>query len=176
VLTALALCGALFAGLRHLHRNGGILRLLSGVPALGERVRIYELARLYLTLGMLLEGGIPVVRAIADVAGVVTPATHARLTAACAEIQAGMPLSMAFKQQELTTPIALRMLRVGERSGTLGRMLTQSAQFHGGEIGRWIESFTRTFEPLLMAAIGLVVGTIVVLLYLPIFDLAGGLS
>jgi general secretion pathway protein F len=68
------------------------------------------------------------------------------------------------------------MLRVGERSGELGSMLTQSALFYDGEIGRWIDRFTRTFEPLLMAAIGLVVGTIVVLLYMPIFDLAGSLS
>jgi general secretion pathway protein F len=68
------------------------------------------------------------------------------------------------------------MLRVGERSGELGNMLTQSAAFYDGEISRWIDRFTRMFEPLLMSAIGLVVGTIVVLLYMPIFDLAEGLS
>jgi general secretion pathway protein F len=55
-------------------------------------------------------------------------------------------------------------------------MLTQSAAFYDGEISRWIDRFTRMFEPLLMAAIGVVVGTIVVLLYMPIFDLAGSLS
>ena len=43
------------------------------------------------------------------------------------------------------------------------------------EIARRIDVFARTFEPLLMAAIGIVVGTIVVLLYMPIFDLAGSL-
>jgi general secretion pathway protein F len=68
------------------------------------------------------------------------------------------------------------MLRVGERTGEMGPMLTQSAAFYDGEIGRWIDRFTRTFEPLLMAAIGLVVGAIVVLLYMPIFDLAGDMS
>ena len=68
------------------------------------------------------------------------------------------------------------MLRVGERSGEMGQMLTQSAAFYDGEISRWIDRFTRTFEPSLMAAIGLVVGAIVVLLYMPIFDLAGSLS
>jgi general secretion pathway protein F len=76
----------------------------------------------------------------------------------------------------LTTPISLRMLRVGERTGDMGPMLTQSAAFYDGEISRWIDRFTRTFEPLLMAAIGLVVGAIVVLLYMPIFDLAGDMS
>jgi len=52
-------------------------------------------------------------------------------------------------------------------------MLTRAARFHDGEIERFIDRFTRSFEPLLMAAIGLVIGCIVVLLYMPIFDLAG---
>ncbi len=91
-------------------------------------------------------------------------------------MQSGEPLSGAFQARQLTTPISLRMLRVGERSGELGAMLTQSAAFYDGEISRWIDRFTRMFEPLLMSAIGVVVGTIVVLLYMPIFDLAGSLS
>jgi general secretion pathway protein F len=98
------------------------------------------------------------------------------LLRARAAVQAGAPLSSSFHAENLTTPISLRMLRVGERSGELGNMLTQSAAFYDGEISRWIDRFTRMFEPLLMSAIGLVVGTIVVLLYMPIFDLAEGLS
>ena len=70
-------------------------------------------------------------------------------------------------------PEELRMLIVGERSGEMGAMLTRSAAFYDGEITRWIDRFMRSFEPILMAAIGLVVGVIVVLLYMPIFDLAG---
>jgi general secretion pathway protein F len=62
---------------------------------------------------------------------------------------------------------------VGERSGNLGEMLMRSAAYYDAEITRWIERFTRSFEPLLMAAIGIFVGVIVVLLYMPIFDLAG---
>ena len=68
------------------------------------------------------------------------------------------------------------MLRVGERSGELGAMLTRSAEFYDGEIGRWIDRFTKLFEPILMAVIGIIVGAIVVLLYMPIFDLADSLS
>jgi general secretion pathway protein F len=85
-------------------------------------------------------------------------------------------LSIAFEVNQLTTSISLRMLRVGERSGELGAMLTQSAAFYDGEISRWIDRFARLFEPILMAIIGIVVGGIVVLLYMPIFDLAGSLS
>ncbi|MGZ3240051.1 MAG: type II secretion system F family protein, partial [Burkholderiaceae bacterium] len=106
----------------------------------------------------------------------VSPAIKISLHKAREAIQSGTQLSTAFETNNLTTPISLRMLRVGERSGEMGKMLTQSASFYDGEISRWIDRFTRTFEPLLMAAIGLIVGAIVVLLYMPIFDLAGSMS
>jgi len=171
-----ATLAAAFFGVRHLLRSGGIARLLARVPAIGERVRIYELSRLYLTLGMLSEGGITIVNAIETVQAMVSASVRSNLAAARAMIEAGQPLSDAFEANGLTTPISLRMLRVGERTGDMGPMLTQSAAFYDGEISRWIDRFTRTFEPLLMAAIGLVVGAIVVLLYMPIFDLAGDMS
>jgi general secretion pathway protein F len=175
-LSIAAVLASVFFGIRHLLRSGGIARLLGRVPAIGERVRIYELSRLYLTLGMLSEGGITIVNAIETVQGMVSPSVRSNLAAARGAIEAGQPLSDAFEANGLTTPISLRMLRVGERTGDMGPMLTQSAAFYDGEISRWIDRFTRTFEPLLMAAIGLVVGAIVVLLYMPIFDLAGDMS
>jgi general secretion pathway protein F len=125
---------------------------------------------------MLSEGGITIVHAIDTVQGMVSPSVRAGLQGARADVEAGLPLSTAFERNGLTTPISLRMLRVGERTGDMGPMLTQSAAFYDGEISRWIDRFTRTFEPLLMAAIGLVVGAIVVLLYMPIFDLAGDMA
>lgn len=161
---------------RRLTRSGGLARLIARLPGIGERVRIYELSRLYLTLGMLSEGGITIVHAIDTVQAMVSPAVRQSLVLAKGAIESGQPLSHAFESHGLTTPISLRMLRVGERTGDMGPMLTQSAAFYDGEISRWIDRFTRTFEPLLMAAIGLVVGAIVVLLYMPIFDLAGDMS
>ncbi|MGB9991166.1 type II secretion system F family protein [Massilia sp. SM-13] len=172
---AVALAG-LVLGVRRLMANGGFVRLLGRLPAIGERVRIYELSRLYLTLGMLTEGGITIVQAIDTVQGMVSANVKSGLQSARLAVEAGLPLSSAFEANGLTTPISLRMLRVGERTGDMGPMLTQSAAFYDGEISRWIDRFTRTFEPLLMAGIGLVVGAIVVLLYMPIFDLAGEMS
>jgi general secretion pathway protein F len=157
-------------------RAGGVARLLVHLPGVGERVRIYELSRLYLTLGMLLEGGITLVTAMETVQNMVSSGIKSSLQNAKEHIQSGTQLSIAFETNHLTTPISLRMLRVGERTGDLGAMLTQSAAFYDDEISRWIDRFTRSFEPLLMAGIGIVVGAIVVLLYMPIFDLAGSLS
>jgi len=156
--------------------KAGLVTLLGKLPVLGPHLRIYQLSRLYLTLGMLLEGGIPIVPAMETAGGTISPALRERLTEARIAVQSGTNLSSAFDTQGLTTPISLRMLRVGERSGELGTMLTKSAAFYDGEISRWIDRFTRLFEPLLMSAIGLVVGTIVILLYMPIFDLAESLS
>ncbi|WP_186152194.1 type II secretion system F family protein [Burkholderia gladioli] len=175
-LAALAGVAAIFLGVRATIARVGLVSLLSRVPLLGPHLRIYQLSRLYLTLGMLLEGGIPIVAAMETACGTVSPSMRDALLLARSAVQSGEPLSGAFQARQLTTPISLRMLRVGERSGELGAMLTQSAAFYDGEISRWIDHFTRMFEPLLMSAIGVVVGTIVVLLYMPIFDLAGSLS
>jgi general secretion pathway protein F len=176
LLCAIALLALAVGALRRLLRSGGIARLLARLPGIGERARIYELSRLYLTLGMLTEGGITIVSAIETVQPMVSNTLRTALAHARAAIESGRPLSDAFEAWGLTTPISLRMLRVGERTGDMGPMLTQSAAFYDGEISRWIDRFTRSFEPLLMAAIGLVVGAIVVLLYMPIFDLAGDMS
>ena len=175
VLLALALAALLMAGAsaQKFRAAGGWMGLLSRLPGVGERVRVYELSRLYMTLGLLLEGGISLVAAMETVDSVVSPAVAQRLRLASAQVQTGAPVSLAFSAQNLTTPISLRMLAVGERSGDLGGMLRQSAAFYDGEITRWIDRFMRSFELLLMTAIGLVVGVIVVLLYMPIFDLAG---
>ena len=70
----------------------------------------------------------------------------------------------------------LRMLTVGDRSGTMGDMMERIAGFHDEELSRWVDWFTRLFEPLLMAFIGLVIGLIVLLMYLPIFELAGNIQ
>ena len=162
--------------LRRFVRSGRWIVFLTRLPGIGERVRIIELSRLYLTTGMLLEGGIPILSALDIVGNAVSPTTRDALLAARRIISDGGTLSQAFDSSRLATPIALRMLRVGERSGQMGAMLTRSALFYEGESARWIERFTKVFEPVLMTAIGLLVGLIVILLYMPIFDLAGTLQ
>jgi len=67
-------------------------------------------------------------------------------------------------------------LVVAERTGSLADILERIAQFHESRLQRSVEMTSRLFEPLLMIFIGLVVGAIVVLMYLPIFDLASSLQ
>jgi general secretion pathway protein F len=145
------------------------------MPALGERMKVYQLARLYRMTAMLLRAGVPAVRALEMVEGLL--ATHLRPSLAKAKtlVQQGQPMSAAFGAADLATPVASRMMLVGERSGDMGEMLAQIARFHDDEVSRYVEWFTRAFEPVLMAFLGLAIGGVVVLMYMPIFELAGSI-
>jgi general secretion pathway protein F len=146
------------------------------LPTLGERMKIYQLARFYRTIGMLLKGGMPLVTALDMGAQLLHPVLRSRLAAASQAIREGRSVSDSLDTNGLTTPVAMRMLAVGERSGSMGEMMERIATFHDEEMSRWVEWFTRMFEPLLMAFIGLVIGGIVILMYMPVFELAGSLK
>ena len=152
-----------------------IARQIMRIPTIGERVRVYQLTRFYRTMGMLLTGGTPVPQALVMVSGLLDQELRQRLEISLKRIREGQPISASLDGQFLTTPVALRMLRVGERTGQMGEMMERIATFHEEELARWVERFTRTFEPLLMAVIGVVIGGIVVLMYFPIFELAGSM-
>jgi general secretion pathway protein F len=68
------------------------------------------------------------------------------------------------------------MLTVAERTGALPEILERIAQFQESGLQRSVELTTRLFEPILMVGIGLVIGAIIVMMYLPIFDLASSLQ
>lgn len=156
-------------------RQWAIARLWN-IPAIGERMRIYQLARFYRTLGMLLRGGIPVVTGINMVASLLQPSLRSHLLQAEQEVREGLPISQAMENHNMTTPVALRILRVGERTGQMGEMMERIGGFYDDEIARTVEWFSRLFEPLLMVVIGLVIGVIVTLMYMPIFELAGSIQ
>ena len=146
------------------------------IPAIGARMHLYQLARFYRTLGMLLRGGMPVVPAIDMTSGLLAPAMRPGLAAAREQIRIGRSISDSMSENGLTTPVALRMLRVGERSGQMDEMMERIASFLDEEVARWVEWFTKLFEPLLMAFIGVIIGLVVVLMYLPVFELAGSIQ
>jgi general secretion pathway protein F len=146
------------------------------IPVVGERMKVYQLARFYRTVGMLLRGGIPAMTALEMVSDLLAPALRANLQQAVTLVREGRPLSAAMDAHTLTTPVSLRMLRVGERTGDMGEMMERIAAFYDEEMARWVEWFTKLFEPLLMTVIGIVIGMIVVLMYMPIFELADSIQ
>lgn len=146
------------------------------LPGIGERVRLYHLARFYRTLGMIQRGGIPLVAAIDMAGGLLSAGLRDGLDRARLAIEQGLPLSRAFGEAGLTTPVALRMLRVGERSGQMAEMLERIGTFYDEEIARWVDVISRLLEPILMVVIGVVIGGVVLLMYLPIFELASSIQ
>lgn len=169
---AIGAVGALVAWLKRPATCRWLGSLVWRIPTIGERLRIYQLARFYRTLGMLLRGGMAIVPATGMVSGLLQPALRERLGQAVADVREGHRLSVAMEARGLTTPIVLRMLRVGERTGRMGEMMERIARFYDEEQARWIEWFTKLVEPVIMAMIGLVIGGIVVMMYMPIFGLA----
>ena len=151
-------------------------RKLLGQPALGNQIRVFYLARLYRTLGMLLEGGIAITQALEMSIGMLPSSLRHAGETALRFIKEGQRASTAFREANLSTPISDQMLAVGERGGDLGIMMTRVAQFYEMDTTRKLERLMRVAEPLLMTLIGLGIGVIIVLMYLPIFELAGAIQ
>lgn len=164
----------------HYFLNGSIKRAIARhikrLPILGEQIKTYHLARFYRTVGMLLKGGTPVVRALDMAKGILPDDLRMNLERARAKIIEGHPLSIAFQDAALTTTVAYRMFKVGERSGDLGSTLEKIATFHDERLAQWVKRFIKIFEPALMVVIGALIGGIVLLMYMPIFELAGGVG
>lgn len=175
-LGALAGVAALVLAVRHPDVQAYLLGWLQRNRWIGAPLRLMQLSRFYRSLGLLLRGGIPVLKALRMTQPLLPPAQQLALAQAIRQVGQGHRLSESLQQVALTTPVALRLLRAGERNGQVADMLEQVAAFHDKEVGHWIDRFTRLFEPLLMLFIGIVIGGIVILLYLPIFELAGSLQ
>ena len=168
----LALIAMVVAILRRPATRAAALRLAWRLPRVGERLRVFELARFYRTLGMLLRGGIPAVTAMGMVEGLLSPVLRPGLEASIAQVREGQGLAATLHANGLATPVALRMVAVGERAGNLGEMLERAAEFHEEESARWLDVLTRLAGPLLMLVIAVAVGLILIMLYLPIFQVA----
>lgn len=165
----------LVSALRHPGAQRYAMSVLQRNRWIGAQLRLMQLSRFYRSLGLLLRSGIPAIKALRMTQPLLPGVMQTALGQAIQEISHGKTLSESLQRFQLTTPVALRLLRAGERNGQLADMLEQVAAFHDKEVGHWIDRFTRLFEPLLMLFIGSVIGGIVILLYLPIFELAGSL-
>ncbi|HEY0061046.1 MAG TPA: type II secretion system F family protein [Telluria sp.] len=149
-----------------------VLRL----PWLAARADEFRLARFYRAVSLLLASGIALPRAMGMVHGLLGPLQQAALAQCKLAVEQGQSLSLALVEAGLAGEVAESLVKVGERSGQMADMLERAARFADDEFGRWIDWASRLLEPVLMVVIGLVIGTVVVLMYMPIFDLAGSLQ
>jgi general secretion pathway protein F len=172
----LAGLGGLFVVVRQVMRTGARARWVESVPLIGPVVRQFRHAQLYRTTGMLVKGGIAAPRALQLGANLLGDDDRSRLARAVELIHEGRSMSHALQDARLADPVAASMLAVAERTGALAEILERIAAFHESRLRRSVEMTSRLFEPLLMIVIGLVIGAIVVMMYLPIFDLASSLQ
>ncbi|MEK7153064.1 MAG: type II secretion system F family protein, partial [Patescibacteria group bacterium] len=110
-----------------------IKKKLWQLPALGKHLNLYQMARFYRSLGMLLQGGMPIVASLRLVSGLLQESMREPLRLASISIQQGGSISQAMEKYGLATPLALRLLRVGERTGQMGEMMERIAAFHEEE-------------------------------------------
>ncbi|MFM2086338.1 MAG: hypothetical protein RLZZ237_1207 [Pseudomonadota bacterium] len=171
-----ATVAAIVFGISNRAMRMALVLWLLRLPVLAEKAAEFRLARFYRALSLLLHAGIPLHKALAMVSPMLLPAQQEQLAHARRAVQEGMPFSSALEQANMATPVAQSLLKVGENTGRLGDMLERSAKFHDEEFARWVDWASRLLEPLLMTIIGVVIGGVVVLMYMPIFELAGSLS
>ena len=164
------------AGLIRTARNGWQVKGLQRAWLVGTLVRLFRHAQFYRTCAMLVEGGIPVLRAFEMSRRLLSLEDQAQLDIARRQISEGKPIGPALAQAGIADTVALRMLEVAQRTGRLADVLGRIATFQEAALGRAIDLAARLVEPALMILIGLVIGAIVVLMYMPIFDLATSLQ
>lgn len=158
------------------HGRQAVLSRVLQLPMLARRVDEFRMARFYRAVSLLLAAGIPLSRAMGKVTGLLSHEQQKRLSRCRQAVEEGQSLSVALVATALASPVAESLVRVGERSGQLAQMLERTAQFSDDDFARWVDWSSRLLEPVLMTVIGVVIGVVVVLMYLPIFDLAGSLQ
>ncbi len=171
---ALSLGGALLAAvlaLRSAPVRAALQARLWTLPAVGPRLRVLALARFYRSLAMLLAAGGPALQALKIVQPLMALPWQDAVARLATAVGEGQRFSEALEAQGLATPVARRMVRVGERSGELAAMLERAAAFHDEEAVRLTDFLSRALNPALMLIMGVLIGGIIVLMYLPIFQL-----
>ena len=174
LLAVLVAGGAYFAWWRRTPEGRAILdRVILKLPWAGPVLHRYALATFCRSLAAVVGGGTPVVPALEVATGAVSNAhVAARLRTTIPLVMGGSSLARSLEQTGIATPILVEMVAVGESTGALEEMLGHAADAADEEIDLRLSSMAALLEPVIMAAMGLVVATIVIVLYLPIFHLA----
>ncbi len=149
-------------------------RVLLALPWAGEVMRRYALTQFFRTLAMVLGGGIPMMQALPVAVGAVENRhLQRRLAAVAPPVAAGTPLAAALEGTAAAPGLAVEMLAVGEQTGNLEDMLNNVADFFGEEVETRLTAMAALIEPLIMVAMGLLVASILIVMYLPIFQIYG---
>ena len=150
-----------------------IARSKERLPYAGDIQRLYAVSHLARSLSTLLAGGTPLVEAMTtSQTAMINPLYRDRLRQAIEQVKGGQSLAKAMAEQDLMPATAIKMVEVGEASGNLGEMLADVSQFYEEVLDTRLTRVMTLVEPILMLLMGILVGGIVIVMYLPIFNMA----
>ena len=140
---------------------------------IGEVVQKIALARFSRTLSSLVSAGVDIIKALEITGrdGRQLGDRAARSTTCASRVQEGVPISQPLADDPAFPPMVSQMVKIGEETGELDKMLGKIADFYEDEVDTSIQSLTSIIEPIMMIGVGIMVGTIVISMYLPMFKM-----
>jgi type IV pilus assembly protein PilC len=174
VLVVLAVIGGVIGFRRWIKTETGRLKwdaFKMKPPIFGELAHKAALARFASTLASLLSAGVPAMEALDIVAQASGNVVVANATMDIkAAIREGRSFSDPMRENDIFPTLVVQMTEVGEQTGALDEMLVRVADFYMAEVDQTVDNLTSILEPFLIVIMGAVVGTIIISLYLPMFD------
>ena len=146
--------------------------LLQRLPRVGLALRDLHRARFFATAATLTLGGVPVLPALSLSASLLLETEARGLQAGLAEIRRGAAVAQALTQRPFDDSVILRLLEVAQRTASLPQTFDRIAQLLDTRVTRDIDRLMRLFEPVMMLVLGTLIGAVVVLMYVPILELA----
>jgi type IV pilus assembly protein PilC len=141
-------------------------------PVFGPLVQKIALTRFARNLGTMMSSGVPILQSLDIVAETTGNVVLERATRAVQEsVRTGESLSKPLTEHPVFPPMVVQMMAVGEDTGALDTMLGKIAEFYDQEVEATTESLTALIEPLMIAFLGGIVGSMIVALYMPIFKI-----
>jgi type IV pilus assembly protein PilC len=152
-------------------------RFLLQVPLLGPVLWRHYTVQLTRTLSTVLGGGTPLVEALSiSRSAISNRAVGQGLARTVEQVRDGSSLTVALRHPPVIPPLAVEMLAVGEETGSLETMLKDVAEFYESELDIRLNQLTTWIEPALLLVMGVLVGGIVIIMYLPVFQMAGSIQ
>jgi type IV pilus assembly protein PilC len=171
----IVLVAAVFAFLSWRNTESGGVALDNArmnTPLLGSVYLKYQVAMISRTLSTLLQGGLPLVNALETAAASVESRSLASaLQQAGVKVREGRPLARSLEETGIFPELAIGMIEVGESTGALPQMLSSVAEFYEEDVQTALAASLSLIEPIILIFMGVVVATVLLALYLPIFSL-----
>jgi type IV pilus assembly protein PilC len=145
---------------------------LRAPAGIGKVVLKVTMARFSRTLATLVAAGVDIIKAL-EISGSTAGnwVVESALADVRAQVHQGVPIAQPLVENPVFPPLVSQMVRVGEETGELERMLDKIADFYEDEVDTSIAALTSIVEPLMMIGVGAIVGIIVIAMYLPMFKL-----